>query len=181
MPYQTRIPISEPASCAEPLWERVCSEIEHRTSCELPVRRFASSDSQLLPPLTYPAFADTVDSAPLELWTNKTSSIVNGRYGKFLTKASFVAEDACGQLIGAVLATDFPIYQAPVIALIAVLPSAQRRGVGACLLRRCMNALAVEGFPLCRARISPGNEASRRLFLKTGFHLATLRSTTRDS
>ena len=136
---------------------------------------------QPLPPLTYAAFADTVDSAPLELWTSKIPSIVNGRYGELLPKASFVAEDACGQLIGAVLATDFPVYQAPVIALIAVLPSAQRRGVGTCLLRRCMNALAAEGFPLCRARISPGNEASRRLFLKTGFRLATFRATERDA
>jgi L-amino acid N-acyltransferase YncA len=126
---------------------------------------------QLLAPLAYAAFSDTVDSAQLELWTSKISSIANGKYGEFLPKASFVAEDACGQLIGAVLATDFPVYQAPVIALIAVTPSAQSRGVGACLLRRCINALAAEGFPLCRAKISLGNEASRRLFLKTGFEL----------
>jgi L-amino acid N-acyltransferase YncA len=124
---------------------------------------------KLLAPLTYAAFADAVDSASLELWTGKISSIVNGRYGAFLPTASFVAGDHSGQLIGAVLATDFPLYQAPVIALIAVAPSTQGRGVGSYFLLRCIDALAAEGFAVCQARISLGNEASQRLFRKIGF------------
>ncbi|WP_354687411.1 GNAT family N-acetyltransferase [Cupriavidus necator] len=126
---------------------------------------------KLLVPLTYSAFAATVDSAPLEQWTSKVSSIVNGRYGPFLPTASFVAEDPSGQLIGAILATDFPLYQAPVIALIAVAPSAQGRGVGSYLLLRCIDALSAEGFAMCRAKISAGNEASQRLFRKNAFEL----------
>lgn len=121
--------------------------------------------------LTYAAFADTVDSAPLELWTSKISAIVNGSYGTFLPTASFVAEDPSGHLVGTVLATDFPLYQAPVIALIAVAPSVQGRGVGTYLLSRCIDALSSEGFALCRAKISVDNEASQRLFRKLAFEL----------
>ncbi|WP_423748783.1 N-acetyltransferase family protein [Cupriavidus necator] len=75
------------------------------------------------------------------------------------------------QLAGAILATDFALYKAPVIALIAVAPGTQHQGLGSYLLRRSIQALALEGFPNCRARISPGNDASLQLFRKTGFQL----------
>lgn len=169
MSCRARNPLSETAKHVDSLWERECSEVEDGTSCEPPVRRFTNGDMKLLAPLAYAAFADTVDSAPLEQWTRKISSIVNGRYGAFLPTASFVAETPSGQLTGVVLATDFPLYQAPVIALIAVVPSAQGRGVGSYLLLRCIDALAAEGFAVCRARISFGNEASQRLFRKIRF------------
>jgi L-amino acid N-acyltransferase YncA len=76
-----------------------------------------------------------------------------------------------GQLAGTVLAADLPLYKAPVIALIAVAPNAQHKGLGSYLLCRCIHALALEGFAICRARISPGNDASQRLFRKLGFEL----------
>ncbi|WP_432259394.1 N-acetyltransferase family protein [Cupriavidus sp. TMH.W2] len=85
--------------------------------------------------------------------------------------ASFAADTPSGQLAGAILATNFALYKAPVIALIAVAPGTQHQGLGSYLLRRSVLALALEGFPICRARISPGNDASLRLFRKTGFQL----------
>jgi L-amino acid N-acyltransferase YncA len=38
-------------------------------------------------------------------------------------------------------------------------------------LRCCIRALALEGFSICRARISPGNDVSQQLFRKLGFEL----------
>lgn len=154
----------------EPLWERACSGFEPG-SCELPVRGLASSDLEQLASLAHAAFAGTVDSAPLALWTRKLSSIMSSSYGIFLPMASFIAEMPSGQLAGAVLATDFPAYKAPVIALIAVAPDAQKKGLGCCLLGHSIRALALEGFPMCRARISPGNKVSQGLFHKLGFEL----------
>ncbi|MGY2491422.1 N-acetyltransferase family protein [Cupriavidus sp. CP313] len=152
------------------LWERACSGLE-LGSCSLSVRNLADGDLAQLAQLAYSAFAGTVDSVPLEIWARKLSSIASDRYGPFLSTASFVAEVPSGQLAGMVLATDFPLYNAPVIALIAVAPGSQQKGLGTYLLSRCIRTLALEGFPICRAKISPGNDASQQLFRKLGFEL----------
>lgn len=157
----------------EPLWERMCSGIDHG-SCAMPVRPCDGSDIEKLASLAHAAFEDTVDHEPLELWTGKISSIINGKYGTFLPTASFMADATAGQLAGVVLATNFLFYQGPVIALIAVHPCAQGAGLGTYLLRSCVNALSVEGFTVCRARISPGNDVSKRLFQRNAFVLREL-------
>ncbi|KAI3609101.1 hypothetical protein D8I24_0879 [Cupriavidus necator H850] len=43
--------------------------------------------------------------------------------------------------------------------------------MGSYLLCRCIRAPALEGFSICRARISPGNDVSQQLFRKLGFEL----------
>ncbi|WP_150124050.1 GNAT family N-acetyltransferase [Cupriavidus nantongensis] len=152
------------------LWERACSGVT-LGSCSLVIRDLRDSDFEQLVPMVHAAFLPSVDGAPLDSWRRKLSSIFGDQYGRFLSSASFVAEAPSGQLAGAVMATDFALYRAPVIALIAVSPSIQDKGVGSYLLRRSLQALAIEGFPNCRAKISPGNNASLQLFRKTGFEL----------
>lgn len=154
----------------EPIWERKCSPLLVEP-CDMRVRQVGSGDTTLLPALAYAAFADTVDEAPLERWTRKISAILTNGYGTLLTDASFVAEMPSGQLAGAVLVSDFALYGAPVIAMIAVSPPAQRKGLGSVLLRRSVCALALKGVLSCCAKISPENEASQRLFARTGFGL----------
>lgn len=154
----------------EPIWERTCSPLVLE-SCDMPVRHLGSGDAALLPALAYAAFAGTVDELLLEQWTRKISAIVNDGYGTFLTDASFVAEMPSGQLAGVVLVSDFALYGAPVIAMIAVSPPAQHKGLGSLLLRRSVSALALKGVLSCCAKISPENKASQRLFARTGFGL----------
>lgn len=152
----------------ELIWERTCFPYISN-SCDMPVRHLGSGDAALLPTLAYAAFAGTVDGAPLEQWARKISAILSNGYGTLLADASFVAELPSGQLAGVVLASDFTLYGAPVIAMIAVSPAVQHKGLGTLLLRRSIGALAANGVPSCCAKISQGNEASRRLFIGTGF------------
>ncbi|WP_265919232.1 GNAT family N-acetyltransferase [Cupriavidus nantongensis] len=161
---------SEPVSGVDVglIWERACSGVPLKP-CSLAVRHLQDGDLEGLALLVHTAFAGTVDSAPLERWRRKLSSVLGDQYGSFLPAASFVAQTSSGEFAGTVLATDFPLYQAPVIALIAVAPGAQHRGVGSCLLRRSLGVLAQEGFANCRAKISSGNNASLALFRSTGF------------
>ncbi len=159
-----------PGEDVDLLWERTCSGLAPG-SCSHAVRNLKDGDLERLVPLVYSAFAGSVDSAPLETWGRKLLAIVSNQYGPFLSTASFAAETPSGQLAGTILATDFALYKAPVIALIAVAPGTQHQGLGSYLLRRSIQALALEGFPNCRARISPGNDASLQLFRKTGFQL----------
>ncbi|RAS12192.1 L-amino acid N-acyltransferase YncA [Cupriavidus alkaliphilus] len=159
-----------PAGDVGLLWERACFGVA-LGSCCLPVRNLQGSDLEQLVPMVHAAFSHTVDSAPLESWRRKLLAIVGHQYGSFVSSASFVAEVSSGQLAGTVLVTDFARYQAPVIALIAVSPGVQDKGVGFYLLRRSLQALAIEGFPKCRAKISPGNNASLQLFRNAGFEL----------
>ena len=152
------------------IWERACSPFIPESG-DMPVRHLGSGDAALLPALACAAFAGTVDEAPLEQWARKISAIVSNGYGTFLVDGSFVAELPSGQLAGFVLASDFALYGAPVIAMIAVSPAAQHKGLGSLLLRRSISALAFKGVLSCCAKISHENEASRRLFTQTGFAL----------
>lgn len=154
----------------ESIWERMCSPFALEV-CDMHVRHLGSDDVVLLPTLAYAAFAGTVDEAPPEQWARKISAIVSNGYGRFLEDASFVAETHTGQLAGVVLVSDFALYGDPVIAMIAVSPPAQHKGLGSLLLRRSVSALALKGALSCCAKISPGNEASQRVFARTGFKL----------
>ncbi|OZI58970.1 GNAT family N-acetyltransferase [Bordetella genomosp. 1] len=151
------------------LWERQCTQMELGTSV-LTIDAYQPRDVTAVACLAHTAFDGSSDGAPLEAWVRKVSAITSGRYGTFLPDASFVIRQDDAQLpVGVALVTDFPLYEAPVVALICVVPSQQCRGMGGTLLRMCVHHLALSGFNRCRAKISLTNEASRRLFQSQGF------------
>lgn len=152
----------------ELLWERKCAPIRIDAGAFL-ISPLDVTDYPAIAPLAYRAFQESVDEAPLAVWEEKIQAIIHGTYGRFLADASFKATTSDGALAGMVLVADYAEYRGPVIALIAVDPPCQRQGLARHLVLQTINALAFQGFLACRARVSPGNEPSAKLFHAVAF------------
>ncbi|MBL8677903.1 MAG: GNAT family N-acetyltransferase [Myxococcales bacterium] len=90
---------------------------------------------------------------------------IDGAYGPFIASASFVASDPEG-VVGASLVTRFE--ELPLLAHLIVHPRIQRRGLGAALALRSLEALAAHNERVARLAVHPESPA-RGLYARLGF------------
>jgi ribosomal protein S18 acetylase RimI-like enzyme len=92
--------------------------------------------------------------------------ILGGQYGEFLPWASWVAEQGTNA-VGALLVVRAPT--GPLIIEVAVLPSAQGRGIAAALVVAGVRALHEHGEAPPFLNVTDGNDVAIRLYRRLGF------------
>ncbi|MBB6097240.1 ribosomal protein S18 acetylase RimI-like enzyme [Deinobacterium chartae] len=137
----------------------------------LPVRPLRADDVPALGELMYAAYLNTVDYEPGSTAADAAFEVqrtLDGAYGRFLEAASFVAE-ADGRPVAAVLTTDWPPFERPLIAFMLTHPDYQRRGLARSLMNRVMNALLELGYPEVSLVVTVANTPALTLYQKMGF------------
>ncbi|MFT4069766.1 GNAT family N-acetyltransferase [Paraburkholderia sp.] len=153
------------------LWRRALSD-SPRPSIALSasLRHIQSEDIPELGQLFFSAFQGTIDDAGQTeaQYALKAAAILGGRYGEWISEASWILEQA-GRLQSACLVCDYEPYGCPVIAIVATVPASKRSGRAATLLDAVLSILAGRGHSQCCAMVTKGNVASERLFESHGF------------
>jgi hypothetical protein len=152
------------------LWKRSLSDALPLDAMTKSFRNVTLEDIPELGALFFSAFAGTIDDAghTEAQHTAKAAAILNGRYGRWISEASFTIEKM-GKLHSACLVSDYKPYGCPVIAVVATVPGIQRSGDGGRLLDAALRSLAILGHQECCSMITVGNIASERLFTSRKF------------
>jgi GNAT superfamily N-acetyltransferase len=134
------------------------------------LRNVTRGDLPALGALLFGAFLGTIDDAgqAMTQYESKAAAIVAGRYGEWISAASWAIEET-DALRSACLVCDYKPYGCPVIAVVATTPSHKRTGNGGRLVDAALLSLGALGYPQCCAMITVGNDASEQLFESRGF------------
>lgn len=132
-------------------------------------RSLRIEDAEAIGRLQERAYRGTVDDEgeSLEQFVLETRATLEGKYGPFVSKASFWVEHQ-GQPIAATIIT---IWKSrPLLAFSVTDPSHQRKGHAQKLIRLSMQALARLGYEEIELGVTEGNPAMR-LYEKLGFRI----------
>ena len=155
------------------LWRRTLSDRFQR-SVALPagLRHIQSGDISALGLLLFAAFQGTIDDTGQTetQYALKAKAILGGRYGEWISEASWAVEQTSG-LQSACLVCDYKPFGCPVIAVVATAPTSKRSGSAGTLLDAALATLTALGHSECCAMVTKGNAASERLFETRGFSL----------
>lgn len=110
------------------LWKRTLSDCRHPpVALSASVRHVQPGDVPALGQLFFAAFHGTIDDAGQAetQYVLKAKAILGGRYGEWISDASWIVEQTDG-LQSACLVCDYQPYGCPVIAVVATVPANQR-------------------------------------------------------
>lgn len=153
------------------LWTRTLSDSRYRpVALSASVRHVQPDDVPALGLLFFAAFHGTIDDVGQTetQYALKAKAILGGRYGEWISEASWIVEQMDG-LQSACLVCDYQPYGCPVIAVVATAPGNQRLGTAGTLLDAALATLSALGHSECCAMVTQGNVASERLFGRCGF------------
>jgi len=152
------------------LWRRTLSIYPGGEAVRPSFRHLTLDDAPALGALFAGAFSGTVDDMGQTeaQYAAKAKAIINGQYGQWIAKASWVIDEA-GTLRAACLVCDYKLYGCPVIAIIGTSPLWKRKGEAAGLMDAVLFSLGILGYAECCAMVTIGNAASEWLFKSRGF------------
>ena len=135
-----------------------------------PCRPIAADDIPALGALMLAAYQGTVDyeGETLDDAIGAARSMLAGRYGPFLERCSFVAEQA-GQAAGACIITLW--NDRPLVCDIMVHPALKNQGLGTFLLKRSARALFEQGYGELVLYVTVGNDNAQHVYEKLGFQI----------
>ena len=136
-------------------------------------RPLTKGDAFALSKLMFEAYQGTIDDMG-ETYTDaveEVRAIFEGKkYGEVIQGGTFTIEGEDGDLQAAVITTNSPDFDAPLIAFLMVHPDHQSQGMGHYILSVAMESMVKNGgVERAYAVITAGNEPSERLFERVGF------------
>ena len=134
------------------------------------IRNISNEDAHLLGSLMLDAYKDTIDyeGESLEDAVSEVQATLNGKYGPFLEKSSFLAEKD-GKAISLSIVTRFGEVKNPLLAFSMTHPEYKNQGFASYLLKRTINALLDDDFNELYLVVTEGNKPALHLFKKMGF------------
>lgn len=114
------------------------------------------------------AYRGTVDDEgeTLEQSVEEARGALGGKYGTFLTRSSFVIEDASAPVSASLVS----LWEGrPLLAFLLTHPDFQGRGMGTFLVRRSIDALLDQGFDEVDLFVTSANEPAVRIYERLGF------------
>ena len=133
-------------------------------------RNIAETDVHALAQLMLEAYQGTIDyeGETLEDAISEVKGTINGKYGTFLQKCSFIIENN-GKAISATIVTWMDAMNMPLLAFSMTLPLCKNRGMTTFLLKKTMNALVGEGYKELYLVVTEANIPAKHLYEKLGF------------
>lgn len=133
-------------------------------------RNISNNDTHLLGSLMLNAYLDTIDynGESLEDAVSEIQATINGKYGPFMDKCSFLIERD-GKAISASIITWFDEEKKPLLAFSMTHPDFKNQGLGTYLLKKSINALLEEGYRELYLVVTDGNKPALHLYEKLGF------------
>jgi GNAT superfamily N-acetyltransferase len=133
-------------------------------------RNISNKDFHILGSLMLDAYKDTIDydGEGLEDACSEVKATLNGKYGPFMYKCSFITERD-GRAVSASIITWFKGVNNPFLAFLMTHPDYKNHGLGTYLLKRSINALFDDGHNELHLVVTDGNKPAEYLFKKVGF------------
>jgi ribosomal protein S18 acetylase RimI-like enzyme len=133
-------------------------------------RNISETDVRALAELMLEAYKGTVDyeGETLEDAISEVQGTINGKYGPFLQKCSFIIEENM-KAISASMVTWSDTMDMPLLAFSMTLPIYRNRGMATFLLKKSMNALIGEGYSQIYLVVTETNIPAKHLYEKIGF------------
>ena len=134
------------------------------------IRNISNKDTHILGSLMLNAYRGTIDydGESLDDAISEVQATLEGKYGPFLEKCSFLIEED-KKAISASIITWFDEVKKPFLAFLMTHPKYKNQGHGTYLLKRSINVLLDDGYKELYLVVTNGNRPAQHLFKKMGF------------
>ncbi|UCE36447.1 MAG: GNAT family N-acetyltransferase [Thermoplasmata archaeon] len=133
-------------------------------------RNISKEDIRILGSLMLNAYKGTIDydGESIEDAISEIKATLNGKYGPFMEKCSFLMEES-QKGISAIIVTWFDELKKPLLAFSMTHQEYKNQGFGTYLLKKSINALLDEDYHELYLVVTDGNMPALHLYEKMGF------------